>query len=403
MTDQPSTMIASGAGQDHLPVIDALRGYAILLVIAVHTLGHVPDLVWPVKRIMAMGFYGVQLFFLASAVTLMMSWNRSTGPIPQRSLKFMVRRFFRIAPLYWMAVFFYWFAYEMQPEQFSAQLLLATLFFYNAWSPYLIPTVSGWTPVPGGWSIGVEFCFYLLFPLIATVATNLCRSLLFFAISLLVMLAASHFGQGFYPEIGGEERSNFLYFWPPNQLVIFSLGILLYHLASDESLSRRIAESRISADGASLAMICAMLAIALTLGLNKFFDWERAAPPTHLVMSVCFALWALVLLIKPSGWVVNRAIAGLGTVSFSAYVLHFALLKYIGSFLHLSWPFGKTGLQSIAFEATFVVLTVLAVRVVAGVTYRVIEQPFIAIGKRLLCRRPRALEAHATQSPGPPR
>ena len=34
MTDQPSTMIASGAGQDHLPVIDALRGYAILLVIA---------------------------------------------------------------------------------------------------------------------------------------------------------------------------------------------------------------------------------------------------------------------------------------------------------------------------------------------------------------------------------
>ena len=108
-------------------------------------------------------------------------------------------------------------------------------------------------------------------------------------------------------------------------------------------------------------------------------------------------------LIKPSGWVVNRAIAGLGTVSFSAYVLHFALLKYIGSFLHLSWPFGKTGLQSIAFEATFVVLTVLAVRVVAGVTYRVIEQPFIAIGKRLLCRRPRALEAHATQNPGPPR
>jgi len=73
MGNSTPTNFGSFDQQDHLQVIDALRGYAILIVIAVHTLGHVPDLVWPVRRVMVVGFYGVQLFFLASAVTLMMS------------------------------------------------------------------------------------------------------------------------------------------------------------------------------------------------------------------------------------------------------------------------------------------------------------------------------------------
>lgn len=86
--------------QDHLQVIDALRGYAILLVIAVHSVGYVSELVWPVKRLLSLGFYGVQLFFIASAVTLLMSWHRSAGPLGERSAKFLIRRFFRIAPFY---------------------------------------------------------------------------------------------------------------------------------------------------------------------------------------------------------------------------------------------------------------------------------------------------------------
>lgn len=385
MADTP-TNFRSFDQQDHLQVIDALRGYAILIVIAVHTLGHVPDLAWPVKRVLTMGFYGVQLFFLASAVTLMMSWHRSADPFGARSLKFLMRRFFRIAPLYWMAVVFYWFAYEIRAEDFSLQLLFATLFFYNAWSPYLTPTVPGWTPVPGGWSIGVEFCFYLTFPLIATLVTSLRRALGFVALALGVMLAASHFGQGLYPEIGMEERANFLYFWPPNQLVVFALGFLLYHLVKDEATRRRIIGSKISADLASLAMLGATLAVALSLGPNKFFDWNRGLPPTHLVMSLCFVPWALVLILKPSGRVINRAITGLGKVSFSAYVLHFAVLKYTGQLLHRLWPVAKTGVYSIAFEAVFLVLALVLIRAIGEASYRLIEQPFIDLGKALLGR-----------------
>jgi peptidoglycan/LPS O-acetylase OafA/YrhL len=51
--------------------IDATRGWAIFLVIAVHSLGLVPDLPWPAVRVISFGWYGVQLFFIASAFTLL--------------------------------------------------------------------------------------------------------------------------------------------------------------------------------------------------------------------------------------------------------------------------------------------------------------------------------------------
>ena len=368
--------------QEHLQVIDALRGYAILLVIGVHSVGHVPDLVWPAVRILGLGFYGVQLFFVTSAVTLLMSWHRSAEPFPQRSSKFLIRRFFRIAPFYYAAILIYWFAYNMSTEAFSLKLLFATLFFYNAWSPYLIPTVSGWTPVPGGWSIGVEFCFYLVFPFLATIVTNLRRAMVFFSISLLILIGASHFGMNLYPELDVTDRSNFLYFWPPNQLVIFALGFILYNLIKNPWVRQRIQASSITANQASAVLLIAMFALSF-YGVRKFFEWERGLAPTHLLMTICFVPWALVLILKPTGYAINSAIMGLGKVSFSAYVLHFFVLRYSSNVLRNSWPFELTGVASIAFEVALLVVTVVVTRILGELTYRCIEQPFIHIGKSI--------------------
>lgn len=92
------------------------------------------------------------------------------------------------------------------------------------------------------------------------------------------------------------------------------------------------------------------------------------------------------LILKPSGRVINRAITGLGKVSFSAYVLHFAVLKYTGQLLHRLWPVAKTGVYSIAFEAVFLVLALVLIRAIGEASYRLIEQPFIDLGKSLLGR-----------------
>jgi len=368
--------------QNHLQVVDALRGYAILFVITVHSIALNEALVWPVKRLMLLGFYGVQLFFLASALTLLMSWFRSSDRILLRCGKFLIRRFFRIAPLYYLAVVFYWFTYQVKPEDFSFELLISTLLFYNAWSPFLIPTVQGWTPVPGGWSISVEFCFYFIFPVMALVTTSLKRALLFFAMALSIMLLASHFGMFMYPELNPEERANFLYFWPPNQLVIFSLGFVLYHSVKSTSVRQWLMASRITANSATVLLGLSIFALSF-YGPHKFFEayW---LPPTHLIISLLFLAWALVLIIKPKGFVINSAIVGLGKVSFSAYILHFSILHYVGTALHASWPFPVAGMHSVVYSFIALAIVLVITRYVAALTYRFIEMPFINLGKSII-------------------
>ena len=90
-------------------------------------------------------------------------------------------------------------------------------------------------------------------------------------------------------------------------------------------------------------VFCGALLLLSFYGPRKFFDWSLGLPPTHLLISLLFLPWALCLLTKPSKFVVNKYIVDLGRVSFSAYILHFAVLKYVGSGLKVVWPFGTVG------------------------------------------------------------
>ncbi len=364
------------------------------MVVCAHALRYVPELVWPAKRFLLLGVYGVQLFFLASAVTLLMSWSRSSAPMARRSRDFFVHRFFRIAPLYFLAIAIYWIVERRSVEEFSAAVLAATLFFYNAWSPYFIRTVPGWIPVPGGWSIGVEFCFYLVFPLLATTVVTMRRAVWFAALALLLMLAAGLAGQALYPEITAEQRANFLYFWPPNHLLIFALGFVLYHALRSAPVRSAVVRSRLGCKGASLLLLLALWGLSL-YGMRKQFDWSSAMPPTHVLITLCLVPWALVLLLKPDSVVVNRAIIAIGRVSFSVYILHFAMLELVGKLLALYWPLPTGQLWSLGQVLVLLVVAGALTYGAAWLTYRWIENPFIALGKRLT-RAARPAPAAAT-------
>ncbi len=89
----------------HFGYIDALRGYAILLVIAVHTSQVAVDLGHISRTLLDQGARGVQLFFVTSALTLMMSRASRNEGVWQ----FYARRFFRIALMFWLAIaYFVW-------------------------------------------------------------------------------------------------------------------------------------------------------------------------------------------------------------------------------------------------------------------------------------------------------
>src|SRR4051812_43931332 len=88
-----------------LDYLDALRGFAVLLVLMVHAseLTAGAALTPVLSNFIESGRYGVQLFFLISAFTIF--YTLHNGDKSPRN--FLIRRFFRIAPLYYIAVCYY--------------------------------------------------------------------------------------------------------------------------------------------------------------------------------------------------------------------------------------------------------------------------------------------------------
>jgi len=144
--------------------IDSIRGLAILGVMLFHVSINVKGLNPVFSEALNSGNYGVQLFFIASALTLFMSCYSRFPKEGQPVLFYGIRRFFRIAPLFWIAIVFYQFFYSAPGRIFLAEdakpwHVFVTAFFIHGWHPDSVNNI-----VPGGWSIAVEMTFYLFVP-----------------------------------------------------------------------------------------------------------------------------------------------------------------------------------------------------------------------------------------------
>jgi peptidoglycan/LPS O-acetylase OafA/YrhL len=117
--------------------------------------------------------FGVPLFYVLSAFALSYGYYASleSGAAIRR---FYARRFFRIAPLFYlmMAVCLtqLWIRGIGVP---ASQIFSSATFIFN-----LIPGHSE-SFVPAAWSIGVEMLFYAVFPFIMMLITNVARYLFF--------------------------------------------------------------------------------------------------------------------------------------------------------------------------------------------------------------------------------
>src|ERR1700744_3241432 len=97
-----ATPKTAASGKPKFAYIDCLRGYAVLMVMVNHVTYAMPKVPWRVHQLGAFGWHGVQLFFLASAITLLMSSSYERDRTGQVSASdFFVRRFLRIAPMYY--------------------------------------------------------------------------------------------------------------------------------------------------------------------------------------------------------------------------------------------------------------------------------------------------------------
>src|SRR6185295_18097501 len=141
-----------------LNYIDALRGIAIDGVLLVHC-GQAGRNNYPsvLQSIILNGAIGVQLFYMASAFTIFLTFADRYEKEINHATNFFIRRFFRIAPMYYAGILYYlyqdgWGAryWLGDATHVSAWNIVSNLFFFHAFNPYWITSV-----VPGGWSIAI--------------------------------------------------------------------------------------------------------------------------------------------------------------------------------------------------------------------------------------------------------
>jgi exopolysaccharide production protein ExoZ len=294
--------------ENRLDSLDTLRGVAILLVMIFHcAIFFQPHL--GVMKIAQYGAHGVQLFFIISAYTMCYMWHARSGEVSP-VLKFYIRRFFRIAPLFWLvAISWYTFWLIHGGKDIELWKLISTLTFTHGLSPETNGSV-----VPGGWSIAVEMAFYVLFPFVYRFCSvGVWRSIFLFVFAYLILdLCAQYFLVLWMPlDVLNKDHSEFLYQSIWTQMPVFLLGIFAFQI-------RQL--------GASwrAPVICLLLFFVFTFLLKYLFS-VNARPFFWLV---CFALLSYLLVAVKRGWV-SRPVSFLGGMSYSLYLSHFAVLDVL--------------------------------------------------------------------------
>ena len=328
--------------------IQVLRGIAIILVLGYHL--RIPGF--------ENGFFGVDIFFVISG--FLMARIYTSGEIST----FYMRRARRLLPAYFLTILItivisFLLAVPSDLRQVVDQAkysvaLIPNLFFWSQDSYFLTSTHS---PLLHLWSLGVEFQFYLVFPVLFYLYEKNRRVVYsIFAISLvscLVMVSLS-------------PKTSF--FLLPFRIWEFMLGMFALGLTRRNYLLKNSLHKGIIRAGITVVLAAALF-IYPTNGLSTsiILGHPGIASVMVSIVSVLYLIYSPNL----SGW---RWLETIGKYSYSIYLVHFPIIS-----LSQYKAFAGTNLSLQPTLKIFVILVVIIS--LAKFMYNLVEVPFRA--KRL--------------------
>jgi peptidoglycan/LPS O-acetylase OafA/YrhL len=368
-----------------LAYIDALRGIAILMVVIVHTSQQVKNLPSWVASLSAQGMYGVQLFFLISGFSIFLSFDRRSGSEKKPLLNFFIRRFFRIAPLFYCAIIFNLIIYGFGPRYWLGDAsevtwanIIANFTFINGFNPYWINSV-----VTVGWAVAIEMQFYLIAPYLYRKVKDLEQAI---GLALIVII----FSQILIFILKGNSLissdrlwNDYLYLCLLNQLPVFVLGFVLYFLMINTGiLSKSDRYQTYPSENVLHKRAFLIFIIAIYLSLSIMSRYKIL--PTHIAYSIVFLLLTLSLALNSFSLLVNPLMVEIGQISYSIYLLHFPILFKLNQ-----WCSNLLSINEISIEPIyyFICLFIILIGIVLPLSYltnKTIEKKGMIVGNKLI-------------------
>ncbi|MGA2052845.1 MAG: acyltransferase [Opitutales bacterium] len=374
-----------------MAVLDAVRGLCALWVLAVHVsemsgfYGH--------YTLLDRGDVAVDIFMFLSGFLMAYHYHlreeAEPWDCPKTWRRFYVRRFFRIVPLYYCAlvialVFHGEFASGLEhiiaafPKPlagwFHASPLMQAPDWPNVLSHFLflfgfVPAYAASNILPD-WSIGLEMQFYAAFPFIMLLCRR--RGYLLATAFLLGIWYLSHQLFGVYADapakvFGTFPQPSFL----PLKLSCFLIGILIAE-AVYQRFSNPVRSMLLLLLAAAVALLTSQdVYFCVAVYACAAFTLIPGSPLEHTRVAA-----ALNRLLQ------RRIFSFLAETSYGTYLFHMLILAPVASLLVEHSSFASWHATA---RFAFLLITMLALTYpVAFLAYRLVEQPGIRLGQRLL-------------------
>ncbi len=338
---------------EYLGFLDALRGWAIIGVILVHSSNGLKTfgLTEFTHPFAYSGQRGVPLFFVVSAFTIFYNLYKYSNFLSINNIKsFYLRRFFRIYPLFGLFLLIGVITKLIEFNEFNIVNIILTSTFMDVWD---FGNFQHY--VPGGWSISTEMYFYLLAPLFFKYIRNFKTA---FVVFWVVQITCGYLGKYLGTNYGNAYMYKFYSVF--TQYFVFFMGIFAYFIWSKYLL----VFEKISKTYINILLYLSFLTLLIFAHLGM-----------HIISYVCFfGVFILIASQSTSLLISGSVIQFIGKISYSCYFWHFVVINLLNKLMPNS------------FWYLSVVILFILTFIISYFSYRFIEKPGIAFGRRFITR-----------------
>jgi peptidoglycan/LPS O-acetylase OafA/YrhL len=358
-------VLHAGAGPDRVLGWDILRGLCALSVMVYHLLS------WQdLATVSPLGTYGVYLFFILSGASLAYVYDTQAIGSLRGFGAFLAVRWLRLAPLYVAvcALFLVMLAVRNGYWVPGGAGLLAfnASFLFGAFTPALSALAIG------GWSLGIEFMFYLAMPLFVRVLPLASWRLP--VLALLVFVQWTWIDRTVGAQ--GLAAASHTYHQVPAFAAYFFVGCLI-------GRARRHTGRLLSLPAGVLAwgaMAVLLIACAPAVSGGELVGWRGVLLPLACVALV----WASGRVAVPAR--AHALAQWLGDITYGTYLLHPLLFFGFAWFVLPLWTPAPVEALPAAVRLVIVLAGIVLSCALAAASERHLERPARSAGRRWLVR-----------------